>query len=545
MKLNVQSPLLVLLFSIILIFQFSCSKDSDLLTDYVLADTQDAIAIKFVVNDNYVLSNDNSIVLDVLNNDTFTEQDNVTITETSSPTNGNVVVNEDNTVTYTPEETETEEIVSDTFTYTTEVVNEDQTTTTEEGTVTITIAKFGSLKAFPGAEGFGGNATGGRGGIVVEVTNLNDSGSGSLRAALKMTQTRTIVFKVGGTINCKSYLNLPEGSGNVTIAGQTAPGGGILIKNGELRMSASNVIIRYIRFRVGTDVTGTNEDALKIRSFNSSAPLRNVIVDHCSFSWAMDENIAITNAENVTIQNSILAECTKNFLIQNSKDVSVLNNITCLTRERNIRANTIPHLDLTFEMTNNLIYGFIAATRPSEGLKFTVENNIYKHSDEINTTNSNIVDLVKPNPENYETNTIENTYAYISNNVIPSGTSLYSTKIAPFLESSALYRSSYEPINTSELENYLLANAGAFPRDAVDSRYIDKIKNKTGKLASNGTFPSISGGEAYTDNDNDGIEDSWEDMIGLNSSDSNDARKDDNGDGYTNLESFLHYLTIR
>jgi Big-like domain-containing protein len=544
MKLNVQSPLLVLLFSIILFFQLSCSKDSDLLADYVLADTQDAIAIKLVVNDNYVLTNNNSIVLDVLSNDTFTEQDNVTIIETSTPTNGNVVVNEDNTLTYTSEETETEEIVSDTFTYTAEVVNEDQTTTTEEGTVTITIAKLGSLKAFPGAEGFGKYATGGRGGIVVEVTNLNDSGPGSLREALKMTETRTIVFKVGGTIKCESYLNLPEGSGNVTIAGQTAPGGGILIKNGELRVSASNVIIRYIRFRLGTDVTSTNLDALKIRSFNPSAPLSDIIVDHCSFSWARDENVAITNAENVTIQNSIIAECAKNFLIQSSKDVSVLNNITCLTRERNIRANTIPHLNLTFEMANNLIYGFIEATRPSEGLKFTVENNIYKHSDEISNTANNIVDLVAPNPENYETNTIINTYAYISGNVIPSGTSLYSTKIVPFLESSALYRSSYVPVSTSGLEEYLLANAGAFPRDAVDSQYIDKIKNKTGGWARNGTFPSILGGEAYTDNDNDGIEDSWEDLYGLSSNDSKDARKDDNGDGYTNLEAFLNSLTL-
>lgn len=521
----------------------SCNKDADLLADYVLAPDQNALAVKFVVNDSYFVSNGNSMVLDVLENDTFEEPENVAIVETSTPDNGTVTINEDNTLTYTPEDTTTDEPVTDTFTYTTETVVEDQTTTTEEGTVTVT--KLGALMAFPGAEGFGKNATGGRGGIVVEVTNLNDSGSGSLREALKMKQTRTIVFKVGGTIDCTTYLEIPQESGNVTIAGQTAPGDGILIKNGGLRVSASNTIIRYLRFRLGTNVSGSNVDGLTIRSFESSSPLHNVIVDHCSISWGQDENISITNAENVTIQNSILGECAKNFLIQNSKNVSVIKNITCLTQERNIRANKIPHLDLTFEMINNLVYGFNAGTRPSDGLKFTVEKNIYKYSNDFTATVNNIVDLIEPNPENFETNQLENTYAYIGNNIIPSGASLYSSRIAPFIKSSPLYRSTYVPVTTSGLENLLLANAGALPHDAVDLRYINNIKDKTGKLATNGTFPSITGGKAFTDTDKDGIENTWESANGLDQNDSKDAKQDGDGDGYTNLEVFLHSLTLK
>ena len=166
--------------------------------------------------------------------------------------------------------------------------------------------------AFPGAEGFGKEATGGRGGVVLKVTNLNDSGPGSLRDALQYTSgPRTIVFEVGGTIFLNNALSVTNG--NVTVAGQTAPGDGILIRGSMVIIEASNVIMRYIRFRPGNAAANT-ADGLSITAWGSSI-VEDVIIDHCSISWAEDENFDIRVASNgtvrnITIQNSIISECT-------------------------------------------------------------------------------------------------------------------------------------------------------------------------------------------------------------------------------------------
>ncbi len=155
------------------------------------------------------------------------------------------------------------------------------------------------LLAFPTAEGYGKYTQGGRGGKVLEVTNLNDAGPGSLRDAVDVQGARTIIFKVSGTIELKSALRIRNPY--ITIAGQSAPGDGICLKGYPLMIDADQVIVRYIRVRLG-DETHTESDAISCRYHN------HIIVDHVSTSWSVDETMSIYHCEDVTVQWSMLTE---------------------------------------------------------------------------------------------------------------------------------------------------------------------------------------------------------------------------------------------
>ena len=153
--------------------------------------------------------------------------------------------------------------------------------------------------AFPTAEGYGKYTVGGRGGAVYEVTNLNDSGEGSLRAGVEASGPRTIVFRISGTIDLKSDMRIKHPY--ITIAGQTAPGDGITLRGYPLLIDADEVIVRYIRVRLG-DESGDATDAITSRFTN------NLILDHVSASWSEDETVSIYHGKNLTVQWCVISE---------------------------------------------------------------------------------------------------------------------------------------------------------------------------------------------------------------------------------------------
>lgn len=545
MKFHPSNPIQITLICLVLMLSYSCNKDSDLLAEYVVENPEIALS------ETVVTLRNSSVIIKPSGKYSNGNSKKSTITDVSTPSIGTAVINEDNSITYTPD---TDITGTDEFNYTTDVTNTDNTITQETGSITVTITDenpistepedMGELKAFPGAEGFGKNATGGRGGKVIFVTNLNASGAGSLRAALESSGTRTVVFRIGGIIDLKGdviYIENP----NLTIAGETAPGDGIAIKDGSVAIYTSNVIVRHIRFRGNENPISQ----LRIRGSGSlySFSIDRIIIDHCSFSWANDQTLSVVKAKDVTIQNSFFTGTIKSILAWSNKDLSVLNNIMALVDTRNITTNQQLGTYLQYEEINNYIYGFNWGVSHGVGMMGTVENNIFESSNSFSSTTDYAISLTDINPSYYETSNVEEmTYLYESGNVIDgSFNGVIDLPDSSWKKADPLYRSTYEPKPTTGLKSELLANAGAYPwnRDSVDENVIAHINAKTGTLSKDRNYPIIQNGTPYPDSDNDGMDDNWEIANNLNPKDSSDGQKDRNGDGYTNLEEFLHSLT--
>ncbi|MGK0446275.1 MAG: hypothetical protein ACJA2M_000043, partial [Polaribacter sp.] len=401
---------------------------------------------------------------------------------------------------------------------------------------------FAQTTAFPDAEGFGRYASGGRGGTLIKVTNLNDSGPGSFRQAAQYASgARTIVFEVGGTIILNSVLSIKNG--NVTIAGQTAPGDGILIKGSMVIIEASNVIMRHIRFRPGNSQPNT-PDGLNITAWGTDI-VEDIIIDHCSISWANDENFDVRSAtqgivRNITLQNSIIAESGYGAsAAKNTFNKTYYKNLFIHNRERNI-AYGFP-TDGTFdsEMINNLIYGFRWASSPSMGSKFTILNNHYRKSSQVPIIGTAVDGTFAGQ------GTPSETYAYIAGNITPAEMSEYNSNLIPYIKTTPYLSSGIIAINANQVANDILPHVGAsLPnRDAVDVRLINQYNNGNGSLVSSGIYPVMQNGSAPADSDNDGMPNVWESQNGLNPNNASD-RNTVQPDGYTNLEYFLNGMSI-
>ncbi|KAF2111500.1 pectin lyase fold/virulence factor [Lophiotrema nucula] len=403
-----------------------------------------------------------------------------------------------------------------------------------------------ALLAFPGAEGFGRNAIGGRKGSVYIVTNLNDSGTGSLRDAVSKTD-RIVVFAVGGLIKITDRLVVSK---RISILGQTAPGDGITVYgNGWSFSDADDTIVRYIRIRMGKSGT-SGKDAITIASGS------NMIFDHISVTWGRDETFSISGSDvgNITIQNSIIGQGLETHscggLIQTSvgNGISLFRNLYIDNKTRN------PKVKGTNDFTNNVVYnwggggGYIAGD--SEGLsEANIVGNYF-----ISGPSTSVTAFTRGNDQfhgfvqgNFYDSDKDGTLNGKELGVASSnygGMAIQTTKFS--------YPAPSKVLNASAALEYIQTSAGASKvRDAVDKRFITELQSwgKQGELISDETASpmsgpgDIAGGTKATDTDGDGIPDDAETKFGFDKA-TNDAMSDKDGNGYVNIEDWANSLVL-
>jgi pectate lyase len=422
-----------------------------------------------------------------------------------------------------------------------------------------------AIPAFPGAEGFGALSVGGRGGQVIKVTNLNDSGPGSLRQAITTSGPRIIVFEISGNIILKSRLTINKPY--ITIAGQTAPGDGICLQGYSFQISADHVIVRYMRFRLG-DNTLQESDTVTISSGH------NIILDHCSASWSVDETLSTdvdTNVMgNLTVQWCMITE-SLNCSIHSKgchgygsllrggygNGYSFHHNLYAhhmgrSPRPGNYNSYTSDPNGLVFDFRNNVVYnwggsyaGYNADTTSITKMNFV--GNYYKRG---------------PNSSGNYAFQEDCTYssAYFSDNWMNSGYPTNPWNLVRFDGFTETQKTAYRlsiPVSVGQVYTddaetayqRVLADAGVtFPeRDTVDVRVINEVINGTGKIINDedevGGWPELKSTTPPADTDHDGMPDEWELACCLDPYSASDANGD--GDGYANIEEYINWLPLR
>lgn len=410
------------------------------------------------------------------------------------------------------------------------------------------------IPAFPGAQGFGANTPGGRGGKVLAVTNLSDDGPGSFRAACEAEGPRIVVFRVSGLITLTRKLIIKNPY--ITIAGQTAPGDGICLRNYTFVIATHDVVVRYLRSRLG-DLTAQEDDSITL-----VAGAKDVVVDHCSATWSIDEDLSLAgDVSNITVQWCLIAEG-----LNHSKHAKGAHGYGSLSRangpvtwHHNLWAhNTSRNPRLgdnygrppypTFDVRNNVIYdyGEIASgltqgvlkvnyvanyilpgpsSKPTtpihiggpSDLSFYIKDNVFAGNDKLNADNAQFFDPV-----------------------VIDGKRQVQTVDQPFDAPAVKMLSAHAALSA------VLSTVGAsLPRrDSVDARIVAEVRARRGSIIDSqqqvGGWPELKSAVAPKDSDGDGMSDEWERRYGLNPSDPSDANRDMDGDGYTNIEEYLN-----
>jgi hypothetical protein len=461
------------------------------------------------------------------------------------------------------------------------------------------------IPAFPGATGGGMYSFGGRGGRVIVVTNLDDSGPGTFREACEAGGPRIVVFNVAGIIRLKDRIRIR--APYITIAGNTAPGDGVCLAGNTVELESHDIIIRHMRFRRGETWVGDRNDSC------GGNPTGNIMIDHVSASWGLDECMSMYRhmyqppeggpelklpTVNITIQNSIFSEGLNTYNHAFGSTIGGLNstfhhNLFACNGGRNPSVGM--YGDFTF--VNNVLFNWVHRTVDGGDHMsyFSIINNYFKPGPATPVDEPISWRLLKPESERSKTVVDHFGKAYVNGNVVEGNARVtkdnWDGGVQPEVRSNSFdvilagIRTNapfaHAPLNiqsAAEAYDYDLANAGATlpKRDPVDERVINMVRTgKVGAKFSPGdeapfsnvayqqrvidaiialvpkgiiTNPSQVGGypdykgTPYKDSDGDGMPDDWEKAHGLNPNDPSDANGDLNGDGYTNIEKFINGL---
>ncbi|GAB3015861.1 pectate lyase [Niabella terrae] len=441
--------------------------------------------------------------------------------------------------------------------------------------------------AFPGAEGFAAAITGGRGGKLIKVTNLNDAGTGSFRAAVEASGKRIVVFEVSGTITLKSRLNIQHG--DLTVAGQTAPGDGITLRDFPVYVAADNIILRFLRFRMG-DAAAQEDDALGGRFH------KDIMVDHCSMSWSTDECVSFYANENTTLQWSLIAESLRNSVhdkgahgyggIWGGRRASFHHNLMAHHDSRNARlgeeaGKAFALTDLT-DVRNNVIYNWGSNSfYGGEAMNVNMINNYFKPGPATLAGNSytkqgRILSIDKNKIAGTEVYGLWGHF-YVDGNLVEGhadassdnwtygvynqfhgsyGTVSEADKSAMRLSEPLDIGGNLQTFTAEKAYEQVLRYAGAcLVRDAVDLRIIDNVKKGSytaaGSNGSNhgiidsqadvGGWPELQSKPAPRDSDGDGMPDNWEQARLLDPLKAN-ANGRQLSTGYDNIEVYINSL---